>query len=302
MPRPWSDAWSQALYGPDGFFVRERPLDHFRTSVANPLFARAVRELADRVDRALGRPDPFDLVDVGAGGGELLADFQDVPPRWRLHAVDVDPAGGFAEIPVLTGLLLANEWLDAVPLDVVVAGRLIEVSPIGHESPGPLSSSTWPARWWPVAPGSSERIEDGSNRDAAWLHAVSRVRGGLAVAIDYGHLRTTRRATLTGYQAGRQVPAVPDGTCDLTAHVALDACAAATGARLMTQREALLSLGVSAALPGPGPGQAEGLQRASQAAELLDPAGLGAFGWLVQAVGVPDDLLGPATRPGSRKG
>ena len=29
--------------------------------------------LAVLVDEALGRPDPFDLVDVGAGRGELLA-------------------------------------------------------------------------------------------------------------------------------------------------------------------------------------------------------------------------------------
>ena len=77
---------------------------------------------------------------------------------------------------------------------------------------------------------------------------------------------------------------VPDGTCDLTAHVALDACAATTGAQLLTQREALLSLGISAALPPHV--DAATLERVSQARELLDPDGLGAFGWLVQSVGV----------------
>lgn len=291
MSRPWSAAWSEALYGPDGFFVRERPLDHFRTSVANPVFAQAVRELAERVDAALGRPDPFDVVDLGAGGGELLGAWRDVPGRWRLSSLDVDPRGSrFAEIPLLTGLLVANEWLDAVPLDVVVDGRVLHVSGAGEESPGPVSTSPWPARWWPA--GSGDRVEDGSSRDTAWAHAVSRVRRGLAVAVDYGHLLGDRRATLTGYRDGRQVRPVPDGRCDLTAHVALDACAAATGARLLTQREALRSLGVSAELPGPGPGYGERLQRASRAAELLDPAGLGSFGWLVQAVGVPQDLLG----------
>ena len=289
MPRAWSDAWSKALYGPGGFFVRERPLDHFRTSVSNPVFALAVRELADRVDLALDRPDPFDVVDVGAGGGELLVAFRDVPARWRLHAVDVKANGdGFAEIPVLTGLLIANEWLDSIPLDVVVDGRLVEVSRSGEESLGPPSTSAWPARWWACG----DRVEDGSTRDAAWCHAVSRVRRGLAVAIDYGHLSGDRRTTLTGYREGRQVPPVPDGACDLTAHVALDACAAATDARLLTQRQALLSLGVTAALPTPGPGYAARLQHASQAAELLDPAGLGNFGWLVQAVDVPADLVG----------
>ena len=45
-PRSWSEAWSDALYGSDGFFLREDPLAHFRTNVAVPLFATAVRRLA----------------------------------------------------------------------------------------------------------------------------------------------------------------------------------------------------------------------------------------------------------------
>ena len=286
VSEPWSVAWSRALYGHDGFFIRERPLDHFRTSVANPLFAEAMRELAHRVDDALGLPDPFDVVDVGAGGGELLGRFTDVPARWRLTNVDVERSGRFSAIPSVTGLLVANEWLDAIPLDVLIDGRLVRVSPSGQEMLGPPTASLWGDRWWPGA----RRVEDGSPRDAAWTHAVSRVRRGLAVAVDYGHDIGSRRATLTGYRAGRQVPPVPDGSCDLTAHVALDSCAAATGARLLTQREALTWLGVSAALPTGGPTFATDLQRASRASELLDPDGWGGFGWLVQAVGVPDLL------------
>ena len=68
----WSDAWESALYGPEGFFVRAVPGEHFRTSVtASGRYAEAVRALAGGVDDALGRPDPFDLVDLGAGRGEL---------------------------------------------------------------------------------------------------------------------------------------------------------------------------------------------------------------------------------------
>lgn len=29
----WKQAWDAALYGPDGFFRREAPAAHFRTSV-----------------------------------------------------------------------------------------------------------------------------------------------------------------------------------------------------------------------------------------------------------------------------
>jgi SAM-dependent MidA family methyltransferase len=317
---PWRQAWEQALYGPDGFYVREAPRAHFRTSVtASPLLARAVRRLAEQVDDALGRPDPFDVVDVGAGRGELLLALPDVPSRWRLTAVEraPDPAVGlrwFPDVPPTTGLLVAHELLDVVPLDVVDDGRLVLVAPDGAERPGqaaPPDVAAWCERWWP----GSGRVECGLTRDAAWRSLVGRLHRGLAVAVDYGHLlrpsgdtSTTparpdvalggRRTTLTGYRAGRAVPPVPDGSCDLTAHVALDSCAAATGSRLLRQREVLQSLGVDGALPtwgGSAPAYAAALQEASQAGALLDPAGLGGFGWLVRAVGVADPLA--ATMP-----
>ena len=287
MPaRPWSSAWSDALYGPGGFFLRERPADHFRTSVS-PLYAEAVRALAGRVDDALGRPDPFDVVDVGAGRGELLQALPDVPGRWRLTGVEraSDPGGPLRwrrEVPAVTGLLFANEWLDAVPLDVVQDDRLVLVEPDGAERPGPVSPyGAWCAHWWPGA----RRVEVGLPRERAWTAAVRQVERGAAVAVDYGHVRGGRRPTLTGYRDGRQVAPVPDGSCDLTAHVALDACAAATGARLVPQATALRALGLSAAVPAHGV-TAAALQRANAARTLLDPAGLGGFGWLVQEVGV----------------
>ncbi len=98
------------------------------------------------------------------------------------------------------------------------------------------------------------------------------------------------------------VRAIPDGSRDITAHVALDACAAAGRAAgaaatvLTTQRQALRALGVTGRRPplaqaGNDPwGYARALCRASEEAELIDPDGLGAFGWLVQAVGL--DLPG----------
>jgi SAM-dependent MidA family methyltransferase len=77
--------------------------------------------------------------------------------------------------------------------------------------------------------------------------------------------------------------------------VALDACAAAgeaagaTQSVLLTQREALRRLGIRAerpprALAEEDPrGYLAALRAASEAGELLDPAGLGGFGWLAQA-------------------
>ncbi len=303
LARPWSQAMHEALYGePDGFFLRQAPGEHFRTSVsASPVFAQAVRRLAARVDDALGHPDPFDVVDVGAGRGELLQALPDVPARWRLTGVELTPGPWASQVPSMEGLLIANEWLDNIPLELLFDGRVVQVLPDGTESLGVAGvpeDVAWTQEWWPQG----RRVEVGLSRDRAWAGAVGKVRRGLAVAVDYGHLlgdRDTffdRRPTLTGYRDGRQVPPLPDGSCDLTAHVALDAVAAAGGGRVMTQREALLQLGVDATVPPLSLSKTDPrgylalLQQATQAAELLDRRTLGSFGWVVCPVGIDDPL------------
>lgn len=293
--QPWVDAWDAALYGAGGFFVVERPLDHFRTSVAVPLFAAAVRRLAGDVDDSLGRPDPFDLVDLGAGRGELLASLPDVPDRWRLSSVDLAP-GLPARLPDrIEGLLLANEWLDDVPCEVLFDDAVVLVDAAGLEALGGRAapeSLAWRDRWWPEG----RRVEVGLTRDRAWSAAVARVERGVAVAVDYAHDVGHRRPTLTGYRRGTQVPPVPDGSCDLTAHVAMDAVAAATGGRVVTQRDALAHLGLDPVPPDRAMatddprGYLALLQRATQAAELMAPRGLGSFGWLTVAVDCDDPL------------
>jgi SAM-dependent MidA family methyltransferase len=309
----------RALYGPDGFFVRAGagPAAHFRTSAhASPLLARALLRLLDDVDAALGHPARLDVVDVGAGRGELLAALAAAAPqrfagRLRFTAVELAPrpTGLPAAVdwlpappPGAVGLLLATEWLDNVPLDVAELDpdgvpRYVLVDPAGAERPGPPvtgADADWLARWWPLAhPG--ERAELGGARDAAWAATVATLDAGLAVAVDYGHLRGVRPplGTLTGFRAGRQVDPVPDGSCDLTAHVAVDSAAAAAGVPplLLTQRAALHRLGVAGARPplelahrDPA-GYVRGLAAAGAAAELTDPAGLGGHWWLLHPVG-----------------
>jgi SAM-dependent MidA family methyltransferase len=318
VARPWREAWAGALYGPGGFYARgEAPREHFRTSVhASVLYAAAVGELLRRVDEALGRPDPLDLVDVGAGRGELLAAVPG-PSRLRRWAVEVGPVDvpgvtvvrDVADLPRLTGLLVANEWLDDLPVDVVEGDRVVLVDEDGTEShggPPDAAAAAWLARWWPAA----DRAEVGLARDAAWAAAVGRVERGVAVAVDYGHEAAARPpgGTLTGFRDGRQVPPVPDGSCNLTAHVAFDAVAAAgvragaTETRLDTQRAALLNLGLRADRPPIAlattdpPAYLAALQRTGEAAELVSPSGLGGFTWLVQGVGVRPPFPPAATR------
>lgn len=316
----WREATEAALYGPDGFYRRERPADHFVTSVhTSPWFAGAIVSLARLCDATT-------VVDLGAGEGELLCEVRRRSSDLRLVGIDITarPPGidnsiewtSNAGADLLDVLVVANEWLDDIPVDVVEVDddgipRLVHVDPMsGAEQLGEIpdgDDAQWLARWWPLdgaEPGT--RAEIGRARDQAWVNEVRRVRRGLLVAVDYSHRRADRPplGTLTGYRAGRMVEPVPDGSCNVTSHVALDACAVAgigagaAGTVLTTQRQALLALGVDGTRPpvalasSDPPAYLTALARAAQAAEILDPAGLGGFGWLVQAVGrpVPDAL------------
>ncbi|QSB17044.1 SAM-dependent methyltransferase [Natronosporangium hydrolyticum] len=342
-----------ALYGPEGFFVRPGPgpAGHFRTSAhASPLFAAALARLLERLDEALGRPDPIEVVDVGAGRGELLTALAAAVPaglraRLRATAVELAPAGEptsptyawSTSLPAsITGLLLGTEWLDNVPVDVAevpvdvaevpvdvaelddrgVPRRVLVDPATGDETLGdPVAGAdaAWLARWWPLTvPGS--RAELGHPRDQAWAAAVAAIDRGAALAVDYGHEAANRPpfGSLAGYQAGRQVDPIPDGTRDLTAHVAIDAVRhageAAAAARpaasgstlrqqpsmLVRQSQALTALGISGARPPHelatrDPGEyLRRLAAAGAAAELTDPTGLGGHYWLLQPVALPD--------------
>jgi len=336
----WRAATQDALYGRDGFYARgERPAAHFRTSVhASPRYAGAVLALLSHADAALGHPERLDLVDIGAGQGELLSQVLELaehlpagpgrarpglsfPQRIVPRAVEIAPqsSGGddrirwSAALPDrIRGLVIASEWLDNIPVDVAEltpdGPRIMLVDPgSGAEQPGPPAGAAerdWLRRWWPLQ-HLGDRAELGQPRCAAWAEVIGRLDGGLALAADYTHSRATRPAagTLAGFRDGRAVRPVPDGSRDITAHVALDACAAAgtaagaTQTVLTTQRAALRALGLSGRRPplsqadrDPA-GYLAALRRAAAAAELTDPAGLGGFGWLIQAVGVP--LPGP---------
>jgi SAM-dependent MidA family methyltransferase len=158
-------------------------------------------------------------------------------------------------------------------------------------APPTADELAWCARHWPV-PGLEvgARVEVGVTRDAAWDDLAGRVRRGTLLAVDYGHTRGDRppHGTLTGYLEGSAVAPVPDGSCDLTAHVAVDAL---EHDDLLTQRSALRDLGISGATPPTGlartdpAGYLAALAHASAAAALTDRDGLGGFHWVVRRVG-----------------
>jgi SAM-dependent MidA family methyltransferase len=305
---PWESAWREALYGDRGFYRGIGPAGHFETAThggPGAVLADALARLA--VARGLRQ-----VVDIGAGRGELLTQMAALDTTVDLVGVDVVPrpadladrigwirSPGGADLPADLGsltdtLLLAHEWLDVVPCPVAEVDtdgvlRVVLVDwATGHEALGePLAGADlqWATQWWPTrSPG--DRVEVGRARDDAWAHLTGRLRSGLAVAVDYGHTLPNRppAGTLTGYRTGSQVAPVPDGSCDITAHVAMDTL---RHTRLVTQREMLRDLGVSGRIPDVAQAHTDpaayvdALAWASHAATLLAPGGYGGFFWAV---------------------
>jgi SAM-dependent MidA family methyltransferase len=306
----WKQAWDAALYGAEGFFRREAPAAHFRTSVhASALFAEALV----RMTRAAGLDT---VVDIGAGRGELLSAMHALDPGLDLLGVEV--SGRPADLPdavawtpalpeAVHGLVVANEWLDNIPCHVVEVDadgelRVVHVDPAtGEESLGsalrspsvPPSLSTWVDRWWPLdgrEPGA--RAEVGSTRDAAWADVVRRVHG-VTIAVDYGHTRAERPpyGSMRSYLRGREVDVLPDGSRDVTAHVAVDAVADRVGAEVRRQGDVLRELGVSGDRPDLSladtdpPAYLRALSEATEATELTAAGGLGDFWWVLTSTG-----------------
>ncbi|QSB05138.1 SAM-dependent methyltransferase [Natronoglycomyces albus] len=319
----WATVMSESLYGEEGFYRQSDPIEHFRTSAHYWAFAQAVARI---IDRLTPRLDEVTVVDVGAGRGELLNRLASlVTADIRLIAVEVRPRPGDlpqrvewrTETPSrFSGLLLACELLDNIPLDVAVqtpqGWRYEEVDRTGATRPGPKLSHTdraWIEKWWPEPhPADADertepnfRAEIGRPRDQLWRDITGRLTHGAAIAIDYGHTRGMRpqHRTITGYRHGRQVPPQLDGSTDITAHVSFDSLSCHPSAMLLPQREALLRCGITGQRPPITQahidpfGYATALGQASEEAELINNDGLGAHWWLVEGIDVPAEELLP---------
>lgn len=261
---------------PDGFSARHLSGDHFTTSVQiGDHIARVVLRRCEAAARRHGIRRPW-IVDVGAGDGRLLSQLLDLGfPGDRLIGVDVRPAPpglpvrwvrGVAPecVPRVAGLIFAHEFLDDVPADRVVDGRVQLVDGSGRTSAGPPAPQQhleWLRRWRGCETGVV-----GLTRDRAWREIVARVEVGEAVAVDFsGDDMVARRL-------GRRVPAAPDGERDVCAGVDLRSCRAATGGRIVPQHRVLA-------------GSASGsITERAELAVLRERDGLGAFGWLITDV------------------
>ncbi len=255
---------------------------------------------------AQGRDEPPRRAAGGVHGVRVVAvDVVDRPDGLDPRIEWLRSPGGAGLPPEIDGLedalVVAHEWLDVVPCTVaeVDAGgvlREVLVDPeTGEESLGASlggADARWAGDHW-ADPAPGDRVEVGVARDRAWADLVARVASGTLVAVDYGHTATERphEGTLTAYARGGLTHPVPDGSCDVTAHVAMDTLDAD---ELHRQRDLLRSLELTGARPDHALAGADplaylrALERTGAEAELARRGGFGDFWWAVKRVKGPD--------------
>ena len=296
-----------ALYDPeDGFFSSvspARPEGHFVTSPhLSPVFAGLITVQARDAWNGLDRPDPFTVVDLGAGEGALargiltasasdedfmrallvIAVERSEIARNALNSSGLQVAARLDDIEPFTGVVIANELFDNVAFRLFADDVEITVTEEGDRliwQPLPMSETR------PVSPASDQLVD-----------AVARgLQRGYALIIDYGFAGDERPETMRGYRDHHLVEDVLDdpGSSDITGPVDFDALAARARKNGLqawgpvSQRDALMALGYRATLDRMRADQGEkelaGEWRTAieyygergQAAMLVDPAGLG---------------------------
>jgi NADH dehydrogenase [ubiquinone] 1 alpha subcomplex assembly factor 7 len=212
--------------------------------------------LADCWQRA-GAPTDAIYAELGPGRGTLAADalrvMRSAGFSGDVHLVETSPVLRDAqkaavpdaqwhesvdELPARPLLLVANEFLDALPIRQHVGGVergiMIAVGGLAFDRDG-------------------EIVETSPARSAAVTAIAEKLRanGGAALIIDYGHEASAPGDTLQALRGHRFAPVLADpGEQDLTAHVDFEAvCNAASGAvvtRVVPQGDWLRRLGIAA--------------------------------------------------------
>jgi SAM-dependent MidA family methyltransferase len=261
-PIPFDVFMEAALYGEGGFFTSGHGAhrDFVTSPSVGSLFGACVARALDRCWHALGEPDPFLVVEAGAGNGSLARDVAHANPeclaalryvlverspalraeqRTRLPLDPPDEAlGAFvrrvgedAPVPA-TGIGPVFASLDELPAVnasgvVVLANELLDNLPFGiADGDREIRVGLDGDRFVEVAVPAAERVAGRvpiPRGIRAWFDEVDAlVRRGFVVVIDYmTDAAELRLRTYRGHERGSD-PLVAPGECDITADVVVD--------------------------------------------------------------------------------
>lgn len=304
----------------------------------HPILGAAIAQLAAATWERLGRPATFRWREYGAGEGTLLLAALDYlareghPLRGVLEvsvseanphrladltaALAAFPGGGpllvTAGSPPVAGIVVANEFADALPFHIVVgraaapggfAERRVGVDAVTNAltwvegTPDPEVAArltSLMAGWPPLAEGQLAEI---SPATAEWAHGLGgELTEGVVVVLDYGRDGVALRdpvsrmaGTALAYQGHRATADLlgEPGSRDLTAHVDLTllrTAAIAGGLRHVAstnQAKFLATAGVDGEIARTRTGPTATLEGAialrSALAQLMDPRRMGGF-------------------------
>ncbi|MGH9673903.1 MAG: class I SAM-dependent methyltransferase [Bryobacteraceae bacterium] len=259
-PIPFHRFMEIALYHPEHGYYRKprdpfgRGGDFFTAAQLQPAFGILMARIVRSLWEELGSPPDFTVVELGPGRGEMREAFSE----WRYEPVDVD---GGAIPRRFTGVVFANEFFDALPVDVLVSR---ESGPRERRVDADGSGFRWvevdvtAPGFTPALPGGLPGPEDGrifevNTASLAWLDRIAAsLERGFVLAIDYGYTEAEAarfpQGTLMSYRrhrASEDVLAEP-GLRDITSHVnftALERHPAFEPVRFETLAQTLLRAG-----------------------------------------------------------
>lgn len=255
------------------YYATHNPFRDFTTSPEiSQVFGEILGLWAAVTWDLLGRPDPVLLVEAGPGRGTLMADamraIRGVAGAFhaalRVHLIETSPRlravqaerlpramwhESLATLPDVPLLLLANEFLDALPIRQFVRGksgwteryvrdgRFVECPSSPPPTPLPQGERGQDRTPPPRAGGGREEgggpdviveINEASLAIAHYLGERFAQRAGAALFLDYGPARSTPGDSLQALRDGaRTDPLASPGAADLTAHVDFESFAAA---------------------------------------------------------------------------
>jgi SAM-dependent MidA family methyltransferase len=348
-PIPFSRYMELCLYDPElGYYSRNaeqfgKAGDFYTSSDVHAVFGRLLARQFDEMWRTLGSPAQIELVELGPGRGLFAQDVLDWSERkfpeffatQRYVLVESSPAlrdrisqtltrhlgSGKAELralwsgspsPTVPVILFANEFFDALPVEVLSANGSLRVDARdGHfvETWAPPSAEELEfLDRYSIHPEADERVEAPLAAQHFMDGVAASIKRGFLIAIDYGY---TREEQLAGRHRGtlkairqHSISANPyeaPGEQDITADVNFTALAAAAQKngmhthKLVTQSQFLLGIGEAnqfsdafeeARLPQ------ERAKVALQLKHLVTPAGMGeSFQVLIASKGIEQDKV-----------
>jgi NADH dehydrogenase [ubiquinone] 1 alpha subcomplex assembly factor 7 len=324
-----------------GYYVGHDPLgaegDFITAPEISQMFGELVGLWMAAVWQQMGAPENVRVIELGPGRGTLMFDALRAAKVVRgfraaivLHLVEISPAlqklqqtrleeldvptlwhTTLEEVPGGPGIIVANEFIDALPVHQAVKQadgwheRVVEIDGGGNLAFG-LARDTLP-HFEAALPRALRGCAAGSifewRPDNTALEIGRRVRGngGAALILDYGHVQYALGDTLQAVAGHAYTdPLRAPGEADLTAHVDFEAqaqSAESIGGRIhgpVLQRDLLLALGIEqrAEALKAGASRDKALE-IDRACARLTATGATGMGELFKALAIADPKLGP---------